>query len=74
MSTSPPHAEAPRTIFLIAAEESGDRLGAGLMTALRERLGPAVRLVGIGGRHMAEQGLTSLVSVDGLSIIGFASI
>lgn len=74
MSTSPAHPEAPRTIFLIAAEESGDRLGAGLMTALRERLGPAVRLVGIGGRHMAEQGLVSLVSVEGLSIIGFASI
>ncbi|TKT73419.1 lipid-A-disaccharide synthase [Afipia massiliensis] len=74
MSTSAAHADAPRTIFLIAAEESGDRLGAGLMMALRERLGPAVRLVGIGGRHMAEQGLVSLVSVEGLSIIGFASI
>lgn len=44
------------------------------MIALRERLGPAVKLVGIGGRHMAEQGLVSLVSVEGLSIIGFASI
>ena len=74
MSSSAAHADAPRTIFLIAAEESGDRLGAGLMVALRERLGPAVRLVGIGGRHMAEQGLDSLVSVQGLSIIGFASI
>jgi lipid-A-disaccharide synthase len=65
---------APRTIFLIAAEESGDRLGAGLMIALRKRLGPAVNLVGIGGRHMAEQGLTSLVSIDGLSIIGLVAI
>ena len=63
-----------RTIFLIAAEESGDRLGAGLIQALRQRLGPDVKLVGIGGRHMAEQGLTSLFPVDELSIIGLAAI
>jgi len=66
-------ASAP-TIFLIAAEESGDRLGAGLMVALREQLGPDVKLLGIGGRHMAEQGLTSLFPTDELSIIGFAAI
>jgi len=63
-----------RTIYLIAAEESGDRLGAGLMQALRERLGPDVKLVGIGGRHMAEQGLVSLFPVDELSIIGLVAI
>jgi lipid-A-disaccharide synthase len=67
-------ANAPRTIFLIAAEESGDRLGAGMITALRERLGPAVKLVGIGGRHMTEQGLSTLVPIEELSIIGFAAI
>ena len=61
-------------IFLIAAEESGDRLGAGLIKALRERLGSAAEIVGVGGRHMAEQGLTSLVSIDELAIIGFVSI
>ena len=67
-------ASAPRTIFLIAAEESGDRLGAGLMAALRERLGPTARMIGVGGRHMAEQGLTSLFPTDELSIIGLAAI
>ena len=72
MNGSEPRA-APR-IFLIAAEESGDRLGAGLIRALRDRLGPEATFAGIGGRHMAGQGLTSLVSTDGLSIIGFMSI
>lgn len=67
-------ADKPRTIFLIAAEESGDRLGAGLIVALRERFGPAVKLVGVGGHHMAEQGVTSLFPTDELSIIGFAAI
>ncbi len=72
MSTS--KTDPARTIFLIAAEESGDQLGAGLMVALRERLGPVVKLVGIGGRHMEEQGLATLVPIDQLSIIGFAAI
>lgn len=67
-------AAAPRTIFLIAAEESGDRLGAGLMRALRDRLGDGVRFSGIGGRHMAEQGLVSLFPIAELSIIGFTAI
>jgi lipid-A-disaccharide synthase len=66
--------DKPPTIFLIAAEESGDRLGAGLMVALRERLGSSVNLVGIGGRHMTEQGLATLVPVEELSIIGFMAI
>lgn len=74
MSASGTDTDKPRTIFLIAAEESGDRLGAGLMIALRERLGPAVKLVGIGGRHMAEQGLATLVPIEELSIIGFMAI
>jgi lipid-A-disaccharide synthase len=67
-------ADAPRTVFLIAAEESGDRLGAALMRALRDRLGEGVRFAGIGGRHMAEQGLASLFPIAELSIIGFAAI
>jgi len=64
-----PEPHAGPKIFLIAAEESGDRLGAGLIKALRERLGPAATFTGIGGRHMAEQGLASLVSIDGRSSV-----
>ena len=39
-----------RKIFLVATEESGDRLGAALMKVLRQRLGDAVRFEGVGGR------------------------
>jgi lipid-A-disaccharide synthase len=70
----PDHTASPRRIFLIAAEESGDRLGAGLIKALRARLGSNVEFAGIGGHHMAEQGLTSLFPTEELSIIGFAAI
>jgi len=66
--------ETDRKIFLIATEESGDRLGANLMKVLRQRLGGAVRFEGIGGRAMAREGLTSLFPIEELSIIGLAAV
>jgi lipid-A-disaccharide synthase len=42
-----------RKIFLIATEESGDRLGSALMKVLRQRLGEGVVFEGIGGSTMA---------------------
>lgn len=63
-----------RTIFLIATEESGDRLGAALMKVLRQRLGDAVQFEGIGGRAMAREGLTSLFPIEELSIVGLAAV
>jgi lipid-A-disaccharide synthase len=62
------------SIFLVAAEESGDRLGVSLMRELRSELGGRVSFAGIGGRAMASEGLTSLFPIDELSIVGFASI
>jgi lipid-A-disaccharide synthase len=61
-------------VFLVAAEESGDRLGAGLMRALRERTEGQVRFVGVGGREMAKEGIASLYPIDDLPIIGFSAI
>lgn len=60
-------------IFLVAGEESGDRLGAALIAALR-RADPAVRLAGVGGGHMAAEGVPSLFPLGDLAIIGFAAI
>ena len=67
-------AERLRNVFLIATEESGDRLGANLMKVLRQRLGGAVRFEGIGGRAMAREGLTSRFPIEELSIIGLAAV
>jgi lipid-A-disaccharide synthase len=55
-----------RRIFLIATEESGDRLGAGLMKVLRQRFGDAVQFEGVGGRAMAREGMTSLFPIEEL--------
>jgi lipid-A-disaccharide synthase len=67
-------ASVTRKIFLIATEESGDRLGAGLMKVLRQRLGGAVQFEGVGGRAMAQEGLASLFPIEQLSIIGLAAV
>lgn len=58
------------TIMLVAAEASGDMLGAGLARALRERLGPSVRFVGVGGARMAEVGVQSPFDIAELSVLG----
>lgn len=63
-----------RTIFLIATEESGDRLGASLMRELRARLDDGVRFAGVGGRAMAEAGLVSRFPIEELSIVGLAAV
>ena len=63
-----------RKVFLIATEESGDRLGANLMKVLRQRLGDAVSFEGVGGRSMAREGLVSLFPIEELSIIGLSAV
>lgn len=67
-------AARPRKIFLVATEESGDRLGGPLMAALRTRFGGDVTFAGVGGRDMATQGLTSLFPIEDLSIMGLVAI
>jgi lipid-A-disaccharide synthase len=61
-------------VFLVAAEESGDRLGASLMRELRSAFSGRVAFSGVGGRAMAQEGLSTLFPIDKLSIVGFASI
>ncbi|MFL6818598.1 MAG: lipid-A-disaccharide synthase [Bradyrhizobium sp.] len=63
-----------RKVFLIATEESGDRLGASMMKVLRQRLGDSVRFEGVGGQLMAREGLASLFPIEELSIIGLAAV
>ena len=56
--------------MLVAAEASGDALGAGLARALKARLGGQVRLVGVGGRQMAAEGIASPFDIGDLAILG----
>jgi lipid-A-disaccharide synthase len=57
-------------IFLVAAESSGDALGADLARVLKER-DPTVELAGVGGPLMAEAGVPTQADISGLAILGF---
>jgi lipid-A-disaccharide synthase len=67
-------AGAPLKVFIIAGEESGDRLGGALIEALRRRAGSEIAFEGIGGRAMAGQGVASLFPTDHLAIVGVSAI
>ena len=60
----------PLKIMLVAAEASGDALGAGLADALKRRR-PDTLFVGVGGPKMAAQGIRSPFDIAQLSILGW---
>ena len=60
-------------VFIVAGEPSGDRLGAALMSGLREAV-PQVRFDGIGGERMIAEGLSSLFPMEEISIMGITEI
>jgi len=59
-----------RRIFLVAAESSGDALGADLARALKGR-DASLDLMGVGGPLMAEEGIQSRADTSGLAVLGF---
>lgn len=62
------------TIFLVAGEESGDQLGAGLMRALRQRLGSDVAFDGVGGHAMEAEGLVSRFPLSDIAVMGIGAV
>ena len=73
-AVSPPASAGVQRIFIVAGEPSGDVLGGALMAALKERTGGAIEFAGIGGERMAAEGLTSLVPLDELAVMGIAEV
>jgi lipid-A-disaccharide synthase len=71
MSTS--DASRPLRVFLVAGEESGDRLGGPLMRALKERHGK-ITFMGVGGTEMAREGLVSPFPISDLAVMGFNAV
>ena len=57
------------TIFLTAAEASGDSHGAGLVAAMKRRL-PQARLIGAGGMRMAEAGCEIFLDMTAHAAMG----
>ena len=61
-------------IFIIAGEDSGDKLGSSVIDGLRETLHEAPNFVGIGGSEMESRGLTSIFPMSELSVMGIIEI
>ncbi|MBB3773907.1 lipid-A-disaccharide synthase [Angulomicrobium tetraedrale] len=64
----------PLDVFVVAGEESGDTLAAGLMAEMRALHPAGVRFRGVGGGRMQAQGLTSLFPMDEITAMGFAQV
>ncbi len=60
-------------VAIIAAEPSGDLLGAGLMQALLQRV-PDIEFEGIGGARMQAVGMRSLEPMVSLSVMGLVEV
>lgn len=56
--------------MLVVGEPSGDVLGAEIMIALKTLTGGDIRMTGVGGMHMAQQGMVSLYSLEATAIMG----
>lgn len=66
--------QRPLTVMLVCGEPSGDRLGAELMAGLKTLAGDDVRIVGVGGPAMTEQGLDSLFPLDDTAVMGLREV
>ncbi len=60
-------------IAIVAAEPSGDLLGAGLMRAIKARH-PNVSFEGVGGSQMLQEGIESFEPLENLSVMGLVEV
>jgi lipid-A-disaccharide synthase len=61
------------SILIIAGENSGEKHGAQLVRQFK-KIQPSFTFYGIGGRHMAEEGVRLFYSVEDLALVGFFEI
>ncbi len=61
-------------IFIIAGEESGDKLGSAIIDGLIKTIDVPPKIVGIGGNGMLSRGLEPLFPMSELAVMGFVEI
>jgi lipid-A-disaccharide synthase len=67
-------AAQPLHIFIVATEESGDKLGGALMQAIKARADRPVIFSGVGSTAMQAEGLSSQFPISELAIIGIDAV
>ncbi|WP_273718614.1 MULTISPECIES: lipid-A-disaccharide synthase [Bartonella] len=61
-------------IAVVAGEESGDLLGADLISCLSQQIGCNTHLIGVGGRHLKALGLKSFFDSHDIALIGLKEV
>lgn len=61
------------TIMVVAGENSGDVLAAGLVAELKTRF-PKARFIGVAGENMRAQGVQSVFPLDDLNVMGLVEV
>ncbi|WP_175868772.1 lipid-A-disaccharide synthase [Bartonella gabonensis] len=61
-------------IAIVAGEESGDFLGADLISCLAQQTGCNIQLIGVGGRHLEALGLKSFFDSHDIALIGLKEV
>ncbi|MFK8251552.1 lipid-A-disaccharide synthase [Ancylobacter terrae] len=68
------HGQRPLDVFIVAGEESGDALGAGLLRELAALAPAGASFRGVGGAGMRAAGLASLFPMEDLTAMGIAQV
>jgi lipid-A-disaccharide synthase len=66
--------QKPISLLLVCGEPSGDQLGGQLMAALKSIEGDSIKIVGVGGRAMAAEGLHTLFPLDDTAVMGLREV
>ncbi|WP_455466691.1 lipid-A-disaccharide synthase [Bartonella sp. B39] len=61
-------------IAIVAGEESGDLLGADLISCLSQQTGCNIHLIGVGGSHLKALGLKSIFDINDIALIGLGAV
>ncbi|PIT68795.1 lipid-A-disaccharide synthase [Bartonella tribocorum] len=61
-------------IAVVAGEESGDLLGADLISCLSQQMGCNIHLIGVGGEHLKALGLKSFFDSHDIALIGLKEV
>lgn len=61
-------------VFIVAGEASGDVLGAQVMVGLKDRFGKDLEIAGLGGGHMAAQGLKPIFPMKDVAVMGLVEV
>ncbi|WP_297322144.1 lipid-A-disaccharide synthase [uncultured Bartonella sp.] len=66
--------DGPLKIAIVAGEESGDLLGADLVSAVARNTGRNIKLIGVGGSHLEALGLKSQFDSDEIALMGLGAV